>query len=56
MAAFRRSFRYPVVFERVEIGCDNGERARIASTSACCDREAIAWVATIGKIALILTT
>ena len=34
-----------------EIGCDNGERVRIAFTLDCCDREAIAWVATTGGIA-----
>jgi transposase InsO family protein len=33
-----------------EIGCDNGERVRIAFTLDCCDREAIAWVATTGGI------
>lgn len=26
-----------------EIGCDNGERVRVAFTLDCCDREAIAW-------------
>jgi len=31
-----------------EIGCDNGERVRIAFTLDCCDREAISWVATTG--------
>jgi putative transposase len=34
-----------------EIGYDNGERARIAFTLDCCDREAISWVATTGGIA-----
>jgi len=29
-----------------EIGCDKGERVRIAFPLDCCDREAIAWVAT----------
>src|SRR5262249_11408939 len=29
-----------------EIGCENGERVRIAFTLDCCDREAIAWMAT----------
>ena len=29
-----------------EIGCDNGERVRVAFTLDCCDREAISWVAT----------
>jgi putative transposase len=33
-----------------EIGCDNGERVRIAFTLDCCDREAIAWVATTAGI------
>jgi putative transposase len=33
-----------------EIGCDNGERVRIAFTLDCCDREAISWVATSGGI------
>jgi putative transposase len=33
-----------------EIGCDSGERVRIAFTLDCCDREAIAWVATTGGI------
>jgi putative transposase len=33
-----------------EIGCDNGERVRIAFTLDCCDREAISWVATAGGI------
>jgi putative transposase len=33
-----------------EIGCDNGERVRVAFTLHCCDREAIAWVATTGGI------
>ena len=33
-----------------EIGCDNGERVRIAFTLDCCDRESLAWVATTGGI------
>ncbi len=33
-----------------EIGCDNGERVRIAFTLDCCDREAISWVATTGGL------
>ena len=33
-----------------EIGCDNGEKVRIAFTPNCCDREAISWVATTGGI------
>jgi putative transposase len=34
----------------LEIGCDNGERVRIAFTLDCCDREAISWVSTTGGI------
>ena len=37
-------------WQRFEIGCDNGERVRIALTLDCCDREAISWVATTGGI------
>ncbi len=33
-----------------EIGCDNGEKVRIAFTLDCCEREAISWVATTGGI------
>lgn len=33
-----------------EIGCDNGQKVRIAFTLDCCDREAISWVATTGAI------
>jgi len=33
-----------------EVGCENGERVRIAFTLDCCDREAISWVATTGGI------
>ena len=33
-----------------EIGCDNGEKVRIAFTLDCCDREAISWIATTGAI------
>jgi transposase InsO family protein/transposase-like protein len=33
-----------------KIGCDNGERVRIAFTLDCCDREVISWVATTGGI------
>ncbi len=36
--------------EGFEIGCDNGEKVRIAFTLDCCDREAISWVATTGGI------
>jgi hypothetical protein len=31
-----------------EIGCDNGEKVRVALALDCCDREAISWVATTG--------
>jgi putative transposase len=34
-----------------EIGCDNGERVRIAFALDCCDREAMSFVATTGGIA-----
>ena len=33
-----------------EIGCDNGERVRIAFSLDCCDREAMSYVATTGGI------
>jgi len=33
-----------------EIGCENGEKVRIAFTLDCGDREAISWVATTGGI------
>src|SRR5580704_13796302 len=33
-----------------EIPCDNGERVRIAFALDCCDREALAWIATTGGI------
>lgn len=33
-----------------EIGCDNGEKVRVAFTLDCCDREAISWIATTGGI------
>ena len=33
-----------------EIGCDNGERARVAFALDCCDREAMSYVATTGGI------
>lgn len=29
-----------------EIGCDNGQRVRVAFAQDCCDREAMSWVAT----------
>jgi len=29
-----------------ELGCDNGEKVRVAFALDCCDREAMAWVAT----------
>jgi putative transposase len=34
-----------------EIGCDNGERVRVAFALDCCDREAISFIATTGSIA-----
>jgi putative transposase len=33
-----------------EIGCENGERVRLAFALDCCDREAMSWVATTGGI------
>lgn len=33
-----------------EIPCDNGDRVRVAFSLDCCDREALAWVATTGGI------
>lgn len=33
-----------------EIGCDNGERVRVAFALDCCDREAMSYVATTGGI------
>jgi putative transposase len=33
-----------------EIGCDNGERVRIAFALDCCDREAMSFLATTGGI------
>jgi putative transposase len=34
----------------LEIGCDNGEKVRIAFALDCCDREAMGYVATTGGI------
>lgn len=34
-----------------EIGCDNGERVRVAFALDCCDREAMSFIATTGGIA-----
>jgi putative transposase len=34
-----------------EIGCDNGERVRVAFALDCCDREAMSFMATTGGIA-----
>src|SRR5262245_55066990 len=34
-----------------EIGCDNGERVRVAFALDCCDREAMSVLATTGGIA-----
>ena len=33
-----------------EIGCDNGERVRVAFSLDCCDRQAIAFAATTAGI------
>ena len=33
-----------------EIGCDNGERVRVAFAWDCCDREAVSFLATTGGI------
>jgi putative transposase len=33
-----------------EIGCDNGERVRVAFALDCCDREAMSFLATTGGI------
>src|SRR4051812_41527352 len=35
----------------LEIGCDNGERVRVAFALDCCDREAMSFVATTSGIA-----
>jgi putative transposase len=29
-----------------ELACDNGEKVRVAFALDCCDREAMAWIAT----------
>ena len=34
----------------LEIGCDNGERVRVAFALDCCDREAMSFVATTSGI------
>src|SRR3954449_2672578 len=34
----------------LEIGCDNGERLRVAFALDCCDREAMSFVATTSGI------
>ncbi len=34
----------------LEIGCDNGEKVRVAFSLDCCDREAMGYVATTGGI------
>src|SRR6201982_3831515 len=34
-----------------EIGCDNGERVRVAFALDCCDREAMSFLATTGGLA-----
>lgn len=33
-----------------EIGCESGERVRVAFALDCCDREAMSWVATTAGI------
>jgi putative transposase len=33
-----------------EIGCDNGDRVRVAFALDCCDREAMSFIATTGGI------
>src|SRR5262245_65483791 len=33
-----------------EIGCDNGERVRVAFALDCCDREAMSFLATTGGV------
>jgi putative transposase len=33
-----------------EIGCDNGEKVRVAFALHCCDREVMSWVATTKRI------
>lgn len=37
-------------FDALEIGCDNGEKVRVALTLDCCDREAMGHVATTGNM------
>src|SRR5262249_14796587 len=37
-------------FDGFEIGCDNGERVRVAFALDCCDREAMSFLATTGGI------
>ena len=32
-----------------EIGCDDGEKVRVAFALDCCDREALGYVATLGS-------
>jgi transposase InsO family protein len=34
--------------EGFEIGCDNGEKVRVAFALDCCDREAMSFLATTG--------
>ena len=38
------------MLRRFEIGCDNGERVRVAFALDCCDREAMSFLATTGGI------
>ena len=39
------------MLRRFEIGCDNGERVRVAFALDCCDQEATSFLATTGGIA-----
>ena len=36
--------------DALEIGCDNGDKVRVALALDCCDREAMGYVATTGGI------
>ena len=48
--ALRGRAQHPLVLGRLEIGCDNGERVRVAFALDCCDREAMSCVATTSGI------
>jgi len=39
-----------------EIGCDNGEKVRVAFALDCCDREAMSFLATIAAVNCFRTT